>query len=80
MVSGMRDNFAFVAQSFKHAQGIEVQKMHLKFYVNILARGCSAQESDKNVYSPQFSCTLTRSISSELVVPLCWECFSNINN
>jgi hypothetical protein len=49
MVSGMRNNFVFVLQSFKRARGSEFQKMHIEFYVNILARACSAQESDENV-------------------------------
>jgi hypothetical protein len=81
MVSGMRNNFVFVVKSFKRARGSEFQKMHLEFYVNILARACSAQESDKNVdFLDNFTRTLTRSISSELKVLLCWEHFSNINN
>jgi hypothetical protein len=50
MVSGMRNNFVFVMPSFKHARGSEFQKMHVEFYVNILAHACSAQESDKNAY------------------------------
>jgi hypothetical protein len=49
MVSGMRNDFVFVVQSFKRARGSEFQKAHVEFYVNILARACSAQESDKNV-------------------------------
>jgi hypothetical protein len=36
--------------SFKRARGSEFQKMHVEFYVNILARACSAQESDENEY------------------------------
>ncbi len=48
MVSAMRNNFAFVEQSFMCAQGSEFQKMYLEFYVNILARICSAQQLDKN--------------------------------
>jgi hypothetical protein len=80
-VSGMRNNFVFVVQSFKRTQGNEFQKMHVEFYVNILARACSAQESEEIVnFLNKFSCTLTRSISLELKFPLCWEHFSNINN
>jgi hypothetical protein len=48
IVSGMRNDFVFVMPSFKRAQGSEFQKMHVEFYVNILARACSAQESDEN--------------------------------
>jgi hypothetical protein len=50
MVSRMRNDFVFVMPSFKRARGSEFQKMHVEFYVNILARACSAQESDKNGY------------------------------
>jgi hypothetical protein len=50
MVSGMHNNFVFVMPSFKRAGGSEFQKMHVEFYVNILARACSAQELDKNEY------------------------------
>jgi hypothetical protein len=50
MVSGMRNNFVFVMPSFKRARGSEFQKMLVEFYVNILARACSAQESDENEY------------------------------
>jgi hypothetical protein len=50
MVSGMRNDFVFVVRSFKRARGNEFQKMHVEFYVNILARACSAQESDENAY------------------------------
>jgi hypothetical protein len=49
MVSGMRDDFVFVVQSFNCAQGSEFQKVHVEFYVNILAHACSTQEPDKNV-------------------------------
>jgi hypothetical protein len=48
MVSGMRNDFVFVMSRFKGARGSEFQKMHVEFYVNILARACSAQESDEN--------------------------------
>jgi hypothetical protein len=48
MVSGMRNNF--VLPSFKPARGSEFQKMQVEFYVNILARACSAQELDENEY------------------------------
>jgi hypothetical protein len=47
MVSGMRHNFVFVEQGVMCARGSGFQKMHIEFYVNILARACSAQESDK---------------------------------
>jgi hypothetical protein len=50
MVSGMHNDFIFVVQSFKRARGSEFQKVHVELYMNILARACSAQESDKNVY------------------------------
>jgi hypothetical protein len=30
-------------------RGSEFQKMHVEFYVNILVRACSTQESDENV-------------------------------
>jgi hypothetical protein len=43
MVSGMHNDFVFVVRSFKRARGSEFQKF-------ILARACSAQESDENVY------------------------------
>jgi hypothetical protein len=36
-------------QSFKRARGSEFQKMHVEFYVNILARACSTQESNEYV-------------------------------
>jgi hypothetical protein len=50
VVSGMRNNLVFlVVRSFKRARGSEFQKMHAEFYVNILARACSAQESGENV-------------------------------
>ena len=45
MVSGMHNDFVF-----KRARGSEFQKMNVEFYVNILARACSGQESDKNGY------------------------------
>jgi hypothetical protein len=50
MVSGVRNNFVFVLPSFKPARGSEFQKMQVEFYVNILARACSAQELDENEY------------------------------
>jgi hypothetical protein len=50
MVSGMRNDFVFVMPSFKSARGSEFQKMYIEFYINILARTCSAQESDGNEY------------------------------
>jgi hypothetical protein len=50
MVSGMRNDFVFVMPKFKRARGSEFQKMHIDFYVNILVRACSAQESDENEY------------------------------
>jgi hypothetical protein len=43
MVSGMHNDFVFVVR------GSEFQKMHVEFYVNILLRACSTQESDENV-------------------------------
>jgi hypothetical protein len=49
VVSGMRNDFVFVVRSFKRARGSEFQEMHVEFYVNILARACSAQELDENV-------------------------------
>jgi hypothetical protein len=50
MFSGMRNDFVFVMPSFKRARGSDFQKIHVEFYVNILARACSAQESDENEY------------------------------
>jgi hypothetical protein len=50
MVSGMGNDFVFVMPSFKRARGSEFQKMHVEFYINILARTCSAQELDENEY------------------------------
>jgi hypothetical protein len=44
MVSGMRNNFVFLVQSFMGARGSKFQKMRVKFYVNMLARACSTQE------------------------------------
>jgi hypothetical protein len=32
------------------ARGSEFQKMHVEFYINILARACSAQDPDENEY------------------------------
>jgi hypothetical protein len=74
MVSGMRNDFVFVMPSFKHSRGSEFQKMHVEFYVNILARACSAQELDKNGYFlDNFLAHLQDQYLLELEVPLCWE-------
>jgi hypothetical protein len=80
MVSGMRNNFVFVMPSFKRAQGSGFQKMHVEFYVNILVRACSAQESEENEYfldnflahlQDQYICFAGNALVAKRITNLC---------